>query len=79
MSRSRVLSLLDDDLCEIYAFVLHVLRAAQESSPSTSPTKPQAKMEAEVMGFARIVEPRYFLVEPFQESEEEGDDLVMVV
>lgn len=59
--------------------MLHVLWAAQESSPYSSPTKPQGKMEHEVKCFSTVVELRYFMVPPFEESEEPGAELDMVV
>lgn len=75
VSKSRPLTIVDE-LDEVFAFMVHLLSSAMESSPTCSPAKPGGKRDKDLKGFATRVEPKYFVIEPFEESGEAGDDLM---
>lgn len=75
VTKSKPLSIVDE-LEDVFAFMVHLLASAMESSPTCSPTKPGAKRDRDVKGFPTRVEPKYFVLEPFEESDEAGDDLM---
>lgn len=75
VSKSKALSIVDE-LEDVFAFMVHLLASAMESSPSCSPTKPGTRLDRDVKVFATRVEPKYFVLEPFEESDDAGDDLM---
>lgn len=71
MSRSRVFSLLDGGLPEIYSYLMNVLWAAEKTAPSTSATNVEVGVASDT------VQSGYSVVQPFEESEESGEDLII--
>lgn len=70
-AKSRALNIVDE-LDEVFAFMVHLLSSAMESSP----TEPGRERDRDLTQLARRVEPKYFVLEPFEESDEAGDDLM---
>jgi hypothetical protein len=72
VSKSRPLSIVDQ-LPKVFAFMVHLLQSVIESSPSSSPAKPEAAMRRDVNDFAKRVEPKYFFWDILEDLDEVGD------